>query len=377
MIQGAPSIASRRSSDVIVVGGGVIGLAIALHLARRGVKVTILERGRIGREASLAAAGILAAQADMEQDNPLTPLCLASREMYAELAQDLLSRTGIDIEHSRSGLIYVAMTDREAAEIDARHFWQRMSNLAIESLAPREILSMEPSLNGDLAAGLHFPDEASVNTARLLTALERACVDEGVTIVTGAQVLSVCADDAGVTGLTTSTEEWSAGSVVIAAGCWSGTISTPLGCEPVIQPCRGQIIVTESPTPPLGRVIFSTGAYLVPRRDGTVLHGSTVEFVGYDTSVTLGGIQKITAGSLSISSTLGSRPIVDIWSGLRPHYSTRDILVGPAGIEGLYYATGHFRNGILLAPITAALISESIVTGIMPGMLAKLGGHST
>lgn len=360
------------SSDVVIVGGGVIGLALAYQLSRQNMSVTVLEKAQIGQEASSAAAGILAAQVDMDEANPLTELAISSRNGYPEFVRELTSETGIDVEFSKSGLIYVAISEEEERALQERHQWQIHSALPVKKLSGQEILRLENRLHDRLRSGLLFPEEAYVDNVNLVEALRVACARCKVRLMTGCHVDSLAGDAVKVTGVGSTLGFWPTGNVVIAAGSWSSLIDTHLPGPPSIKPSRGQMIAVKTQSPFFTHIIYSSHVYFVPRKDGRLLLGSTVEWVGFEKSVTLGGVHQIISRAMAISPSIGVTFLVHCWSGLRPYYEEANGLpiLGKTDLKGLYFATGHFRNGILLAPITAKLMTELIVTGSTPKLLA-------
>jgi len=349
------------SSDVVIIGGGVIGLSLAYQLALEGVSVTVLERGQIGQEASSAGAGILAPQAEMEEMSPLTELCLASKNLYSNFVHQLVSKTGIDIEFSQAGLLYAAFSGEEHAELEGRYRWQSALGLSIQKLTPSEALGVEKNLSSSVFSALFFPEEAHVDNIKLMEALRVACVQMEVRLVAGCQGISIRADGQRVSGVEGTSGLWLTRKAVIAAGSWSGMITTPLSYKLPIKPARGQMIAVKSSAPFLRRPVYSHRGYLVPRNDGRIFLGTTVEWAGYDKSVTVEGMQHILSAGVEIFPGIKSFPISSYWAGFRPHCEDGNPVLGATDAEGLYIATGHFRNGLLLAPITAKLLTDLII----------------
>jgi len=351
------------SSDVVVIGGGLIGLALAYQLALQRLSVTLLEKGQIGQEASAAGAGILSPQAEMEEMNPLTELCLSGRDMFADFIQEIISRTGVDVEFSVSGLLYVALSEEAEKQLEERYHWQSACGLPCQKLSRPAALELENRLNPEVLSALFFPKEAYVDNVRLLEALRVACVQLRVHLVTGCQATTLKTEGSKVVGVYTNLGLWPARKVIIAAGSWSSLVGTSLPYAIPIRPARGQMVVMKAPAPILEHVVYSSRGYLVPRKDGRVLSGSTVELVGYDKSVTLEGLHQILAGALGLVPALKLSTFLTCWAGLRPYCEDGLPVLGATDIEGLYFATGHFRNGLLLAPITAKLMTELVLSG--------------
>lgn len=354
--------------DLLIIGGGVIGCSIAWHAARRGLHVQLIERGEIGREAVYAAGGMLAPLAEADRDDHFLRLCRRSRELYEDFAASLAEATSIDVEYRTEGTLYLSLDQHDDEELESRYQWQSAAGLNIERLTADQILAVEPSLNAAVRWGLRFPDDHQVNNRRLIRALHVAALAAGVEIVTQTAVLNLLitesADGPVVNGVVTDRGRVEASRVVLAAGCWSGQL---LATSPVL-PVRGQMISVEMPAPPLRHVIYSRRGYLVPRLDGTMIAGSTTELAGYDRRTTAGGMATIIANSAEIMPSFASQPIVETWAGLRPRVDDQLPVLGPdPTIKGLFHATGHYRNGILLAPLTGQLIAD-LITGKAPAI---------
>jgi glycine oxidase len=354
---------NNTSSDVVIVGGGVIGLSLAYQLASEGASVTVLERGQIGQEASTAGAGILSPQAEMEESSALTELCLASRNLYKGFVDGLVAKTGIDIEFSQTGLLYVGFCEQAEQELERRCHWQKELGLPIQKLSPSEAFQLEKNLAPNVSTALFFPEEAHLDNVKLMEALRVACTQMAVRLATGCQGIAVESDGQRVRGIESTSGFWSTGTVIIAAGSWSGMVTTPLLYPVPIRPARGQMVAVTSPVPFLSRPIYSHRGYLVPRKDGRILLGSTVEWAGYNKSVTVDGLRQILSAAVEIFPGIRTLPFSGCWAGFRPHCEDGNPVLGATEIPGLFFATGHFRNGLLLAPITARLLSDIIMKG--------------
>lgn len=371
----------RTAADAVVVGGGVIGLCVARSLVRRGVRrVILIERERPGAEASWAAAGMLAAQVEADRADAFLELALASRALYTAFAADLLEETGIDIELERTGTLYVGFTEEDEREIEARYRWQREAGLSVEALSVEEARRLEPGLSPHARRALRFPLDAQVENRLLVSALTRSVERRGVRLMTGTNVESLVTSAGRITGVNTQRGTISAPLVVLAAGAWVSLIQTAGGNggnadlpRPLrVEPVRGQMLCFEAEARPFAHVIYSPRGYLVPRMDGRILAGSTTELAGFEKCVTGGGIHIITRHALEIAPLVEGLKLLDAWAGLRPRTVGADewpLIGGCAEIAGLYYATGHYRNGILLAPITGELLAEEITTGARPRLL--------
>jgi glycine oxidase len=359
-----------QTADVVIIGGGVIGLTVARALVQRGVRdVCVVERSALGTEASFAAGGILAPQAEANGRDQFFELACRSRELYPEFAAALREETGVDVELDATGTLYVAFTDEDLSEIEKRYEWQSKAGLAVEKLTAAQARELEPCIAETVRGALRFPQDVQVENRRLLNALVNSADKSGVNVATETNVESICVESRRITGVRTSRGTINCEKVVIAAGTWSSTIEHAR--TPKIEPVRGQMICFDAKPQLTRHVIYSPRGYLVPRHDGRLLAGSTSENAGFTKQVTAGGIYHILTNANEISPTISTLPIVDTWSGLRPRAADGLPVLGPCDeIDGLFYATGHYRNGILLAPVTGELIAEAVVAGRISPLLA-------
>ena len=364
---------TSETADVAIIGGGVIGLAVARALALRGVRdVLLLERGSLGAESSSAAAGMLAPQAEANRAHEFFYLTCRSRDMYPAFAAALLDETGIDIELETTGTLYLAFTEADADELEQRYEWQKNAGLPIEKLSGAAARKVEPSICENVRAALKFPLDTQVENRRLISALAASNERLGVRLQTGTAVASLKIEHGRVTGIETSRGFISTDRTVIAGGAWSSLLGASDVALPNlrIKPVRGQMLSFEANPQLCGHVIYSPRGYIVPRRDGRLLAGSTTEQAGFEKRVTAAGVHSILSAALEISQQIASLPMTDSWAGLRPRAADTLPVLGPcAEIEGVFYATGHYRNGILLAPITGDLIAQAIVEKVFPPAL--------
>jgi glycine oxidase len=348
------SPATHRSPDGVVIGAGAIGCALAWRLAQRGLLTWVVDPGPPGGEATGASAGILAPQIESHGAGPLLTLQLASRERYPALIAELTTATGMDVGYRRSGGLLVAGPD-EVAGLEQRATWQRALGLHLERLSPADGRVHEPAL-GEHAAALRFADEAQVEPQRLVRALERAARAAGAEFVHG-RALRVLHQAGAVSGVVLGDGSGerivATPRVVVAAGSWSSLVEGALLPPPAVYPVRGQIVEVETHALHLRHVVFGYGGYLVPRPDGRVLLGSTEERTGYQKEVTVAGVTAVLQTAQRLVPAIAGAAILRTWSGLRPCTGDRLPFLGPTPIAGLHLATGHFRNGILLCPITA------------------------
>jgi glycine oxidase len=360
--------------DAVIVGGGVIGCSIAWRLGQAGLRVIVVERGSIGGEASWAAGGILSPLAEADDPDDFFHLCAASRALYPDFVGELREASGMDIEYRTDGTIYLALTNEDEEELENRWRWQHGIGLNVKRLKAACVHKIEPVISDRLRWALKFPDDHQIDNRRLIRALETACRRVGVAFLTHTEVISLSHDGKQVRGVFTPQNELKAKTVIVAAGAWSTLIGArrdepELARSFSIDPIRGQMLAIEMADRPLNHIVYSRRAYLIPRHSGYVIAGSTVEEAGYDARVTAGGIGSIIQRALEIAPPLADRVIVETWAGLRPKVNRacfRDqwpVLGEDEVISGLIYATGHYRNGILLTPITARAISELVLRG--------------
>jgi glycine oxidase len=353
----------KNTADVAIIGGGVIGLAIARALAQRGVRdVLIVERANLGAEASSAAAGMLAPQAEADSADDFFRLCCQSRDLYPTFAGTLNEETGIDIELETSGTLYLAFTEKDERELAERFEWQARAGLEVERLSAGSVRMIESSISADVRAALRFPLDTQVENRRLISALAAANEALGVGVLTGVSVESLNLKRNRVAGIETSRGFIACEKVVIAGGAWTTQILNEALPNPHIEPVRGQMVSFDA-TPQIARhVIYTPRGYIVPRRDGRLLAGSTSEHAGFDKRVTAAGVHSIVTSALEISPSIAALPLTSSWAGLRPRAADGLPVLGPcAEIAGVFYATGHYRNGILLTPITGELLARAIV----------------
>ncbi|HEX9630313.1 MAG TPA: glycine oxidase ThiO, partial [Pyrinomonadaceae bacterium] len=285
-----------------------------------------------------------------------------SRDMYPAFAQSLNEETGIDIELETSGTLYLAFTEEDERELEKRYEWQTNAGLEVERLSADLAKLFEPSISDDVRAALRFPLDTQVENRRLISALAAANEALDVRMLTGVSVESLNIKRNRVAGIETSRGFIACERVVIASGAWTTQILNQALPNPHIEPVRGQMVSFEA-TPQIARhVIYSARGYIVPRRDGRLLAGSTTEYAGFDKRVTAAGVQSIVTSALEISPRIAALPLASSWAGLRPRAADGLPVLGPcAEIAGVFYATGHYRNGILLTPITAELLAGAIV----------------
>ena len=350
------------SADVVIVGGGVIGCAVARRAALGGRSVVVVERATPGAEASRAAAGMLSPLAEAREAGPFLDLLLRARAAYPSFVSALADEAGMDVPYADAGTLFLSLRAEDDAELEERFAWQRAGGLCVERLTADEARALEPALSPALRFALRFPGDHAVDNRALSAALWTAAEQAGAAFRLGADAVSVIRDGTRAIGVELSNgDRIAADTVVLAGGCWSGQLRglpRPLPVEPV----HGQLLSIEAAPPLFRHVVDSPRCYLVPRPEGRVIAGATVETVGYRKAVTPWGVRRLLEGALEIAPALEHAPLAETWSGLRP--GTPDglpILGRDPDAPNLVYATGHFRNGILLAPLTGEAIGGMLL----------------
>src|SRR5512140_363033 len=346
--------------DVAIVGAGIQGSSVALRLAQAGRKVAVLERAVPGAEASSAAGGILSPGVEAVEPGPFLALCRASLERYPAFAAEVERASGMSVGYRALGTLEAALDDAHAKVLAARAERLLRHRIAVEVLDDAAARALEPALSPEARGALFFPDEASLDPRLLARAVYVAAARAGATFVTG-QVKRIVVEGGRAAGVDHDRGRIDAGAVVLAAGSWSLLVEghgLPAGA---VRPVRGQVVILDTRPPLLSRVIFSGHGYVVPRADGRVLVGSTMEEVGFEKAVTAGGLRHVLDVALGIAPALERAPVVETWSNFRPASPDGEPILGAGTVPGLFYATGHTRNGILLAPVTADAIAAAVL----------------
>ena len=352
-----------QSAEVVIVGGGAIGCSIAYHLARAKVDVLLLERGQVGREASWASAGILT-HGDPSSRKPRQQLAAQSRAMFAPLCDELRELTGVDPEYRASGGLRLFFSEEEISQ--GRHWHERsvVSGIRAEFLQSSELQQLEPVVSSSAVAGLHFLDDGSVRNPRWVRALSLGAQKLGASVIEALPVIGFESRGDRVQAAVTPAGRIKGEHFVLAAGAWSNRLGESLGINLPVFPSRGQIVLLESVARKIERVIHANGCYLVPRSDGKVIVGATVESVGYNKSTSAEGIQELLDWALDVAPGLKDMAFVRCWSGLRPASRRGGPFLGQVeGFDNVVVATAHNRNGILLSAVTGRLIAELISAG--------------
>jgi glycine oxidase len=345
--------------DVLVVGGGVVGASVAYHAAVAGAKVALLERDCLAAHASSAAAGMLLPLGEARTKGPFLSFGLRSLTRFPALVEKLREHTGIDPEYEASGALHLAHSADQAQRL-----CDKARDLGVPELVWLDAAALRaraPYLARDLHGALWSPREAHVQSGRLALAFARAASALGARIETGVEVTGLLQQAGCVRGVETLRGLRRAGAVVLCTGAWSARCAGWLpGAWPLpVEPAAGQVLALERPASGLREILAAGPTYLVPKRDARLLVGATQDRVGFDHRVTAAGLAQLLAGALALLPSLATCAFHGAWSGLRPATPDGLPIVGPLpGVSGLFVATGHFRNGILLAPITGELIAD-------------------
>jgi glycine oxidase len=356
--------------DVIVVGGGLIGSSIAFELASEKLRVVLLDRQEPGREASWAAAGMLSPGPDSPESSPLVALGKESLRLYPKFISAVEEASGISTDFTRNGTFEVFTGPQGEASRDEMVGEFRRLGIATEAMSQQQAREHEPSLGEQVGAIAWLPQEATVDPRLLVEAALAAAKQRGTEIRPDCAVNSLLYEGGSCVGVIADGRKITAKQVVVAAGSFCGSIEDGtretdrrLRHYAPVHPVRGQMLALRSVNVQLKKVLRSQHGYLVPRRDGRIIAGSTLEDAGFVKQMTPQGVRQILDAALELAPGLADAKIVEEWSGLRPGTPDHLPIIGPTDVEGLWLATGHYRNGILLAPATAKIMRDWIVQG--------------
>jgi glycine oxidase len=350
---------TSKRFDVAIAGGGVIGGSVALELARSGLRVAVFDRQQPGQEASWASAGIISPAPENPGMIITVELAKRSAALYPEFVALVEEISGQSTGYRRKGTLEAIFSHDAKEELSTIIALHHGLGLKAEPLRAEDARELEPALSDELEAAVLRPDEASIDNRLLTAAVFEAARRSGAEIFPASRVKGIWREGARCRGLLLENENVEAQWTVIAAGCFSGTIEGISAYAPV-KPAKGQMIALRADDLEIERVLWSEKIYLVPRNDGRILAGATVEYVGFDKRVTAGGIEKVLTAAIELAPGLKDARIEETWAGLRPDSADHLPILGPTDLEGLVMATGHFRSGILLTPVTARLIREWI-----------------
>ncbi len=356
---------TNNRPSVAIIGAGVVGLGIAWRLAGRAA-VTVFDRGKAGSGASHAAAGMLAACCEAEPgEEALIALGRESQARWPAFAEELLRTSGIDVELRREGILHLALTADDQAEIAQRLEFHRRLDLPLEWLSAAATRAREPHLAGKIAGALFSPEDHQVDNRKLVQALRVAAEAAGATICEHRPVKEIVVQGGRAKGVLLQDQTVAAADIVVlAAGAWSrGIAGLPPDGRPPVRPLKGQMLTLrmDAAAPLISHVVWAPGAYMVPRRDGRLIVGATVEEKGFDETITAGGVLALLEAAWRAVPAVEELPIEEMCVGHRPGSRDDAPILGRGPLEGLFYATGHHRNGILLAPVTADAMARLIL----------------
>lgn len=347
-----------EKADVIIVGAGIFGLLTARELKKAGLDVLLLDSGQPGREASRASAGILSPLYPWRVPAPVQALANWSQQYYPVLADDLRRETGLDPELTNSGMLVFDENEQQVALA-----WARYSARPLDYLDPTQLEACEPGLAGSLARHAVFlPTVAHIHSSRLMRALTESTYGNGIPIREETPVEEIRIKGGKVAGVRTPLGDFDAERVIVSAGAWSGKLLAESGLKLDIRPVRGQIIQFDGPPGLLSRILLAEAKYILPRRSGRLVVGSTLEEAGFDKGTTEEGLEELRAAAVKLLPALESLPVQRQWAGLRP--ATQDDLpyIGlHPDVEGLYLNAGHFRHGMTTAPASARLLADMLL----------------
>ena len=361
---------------VVVIGAGVCGLGIAWRLAQAGCAVDIFERGEAGHGATWAAAGMLAAGAEAEPgEQRLLELTRISLTAWPAFAREVEAASGLTIDYRDQGTLVVALTQDDVEQLRFTYEFQRDLGIDLQWLTGAEARTREPHLRAGIAAAVYSPGDHQVDNRKLALALKQAALRAGATLREQCPVASLAIEGGRIRGVHLADGVFfDADAVVLATGPWAREIGgLPEADLPPVRPVKGQMLALQmDPAAPLlSHVLWAPKTYLVPRVDGRLLIGATVEEQGFDESLTAGGLLALLEGAWRVLPGIEELPIAETWVGFRPTSRDDAPILGPTAVAGLALATGHHRNGILLAPVTAEAVAACVLDGELPAAAAQ------
>jgi len=355
-------------TNTLIIGGGIIGLLTARELAIAGQSVIILEKNtHAGMESSWAGGGILCPLYPWRYPDAVTELAVIGHKDYPKLAADLLESTGIDSEYVRSGHLVLDLDEFDQAKSWAKTFSKKITlerkSKFLQRVGRRELSLIEPELSENYAAALWMPVIGQIRNPRLVKALIQDLSQRGVKIIPDAEVKAIHSKNGQVLYIETSNSRWSADDYLVAAGAWSASLLADTGLSLAVEPVRGQMILFKTGPGRLRRIILNNSKYLIPRRDGHILAGSTLEYVGFEKKTTDSAYHDLRSAAVGIAPFLENMPVVSHWAGLRPGSSNGVPTIGRhPNLENLVICSGHFRNGVILG-LGSARVAAGLLTG--------------
>jgi glycine oxidase len=363
----------KSATDVVIVGGGVIGCAIAYYLCKMGTDVIVLDQGEIGAEASSAAAGLLAPLGSLSGPGPFADLLLASWTLFPTLVSELEDASGISLEYEQTGALRIVRNTKHIPKLGKRmKEWQPLG-LEMHWLTGDEARQREPLLAPDVCAAIYAPEEGQIKAPQVVKAFAQAATNHGAILYSHQKITAIQRYLSRVTGISTAQgETLSCNQLIIAAGAWTARCGEWLNLSIPVTPQRGQILSLHQPSggAPLQHIIFGEAAYLAPKADDTILVGATKEEVGFDKQITAGGVAWLLSTAIRLTPALENSAIEQVWAGLRPKTPDNQPILGAApNWENVTLAVGHGSVGIMLSAITGKTIAELVTTGQTPALI--------
>lgn len=350
-----------NNQNILIIGGGIIGFSIAFELAKKGTLSTIIDKGSSLSEASTAAAGMLGAHVELHQPGAFYELCKKSHALYKDWTDTLYEVSQISAQYINRGIVRVAFTDEDERELKSRLSWIGED---VRWLSSTEIRQIEPTISEEIRGGLWFQDDHQVHVHHLAQSLRSSVLKLGCTIMESTPALSLIQEKGRIVGAKTSNGSIFADQTIITAGAWSTELLSSIDLHLPVHPIKGQCYSIRPEFPIIQNTVFTKGCYIVPKQDGSLLIGATQETVGFDKKVTISAIASIHEIAERLLPSIHSAELLSTWAGLRPATPDELPYMGTiTGFEGLVIATGHFRNGILLAPITGEIVSDLVLNG--------------
>jgi glycine oxidase len=347
---------------IIILGGGIIGLASAFECKRRGYEVVLLEKVGCGGQASGAAAGMLAPYSEIGEDpDDFFRLCLASLNLYPKWQQDVKDVSGLDFEFTNSGSLHCVYHEADLLALETRQSWQEDFGAKAEIIKGDKLFELEPELSRDIIAAMHYPQESHVYTPDYVKALEEACRVLGVEIYDHLEEVKLISWQENIELEAKNGERFSGDHLVISNGAWAKELEETLDMNIPVYPIRGQICAYEMPVGKVKHIIYTSQGYLVPKANGTLANGASEDIAGFNTTVTEKGIRRLTNWNKNVLPYLTNEIPFHTWAGLRPATQDGYPLIGKLkAAPHVIFATGHYRNGILLSPVTGHIVADLI-----------------
>lgn len=345
--------------DILIIGGGIIGMLTARELSLAGARVTLIEKNQTGQESSWAGGGILSPLYPWRYPKPVTSLATWSQHHYPQLAEDLFAETDIDPQWIQSGLLILDKLSVEEQHEAIR--WANTSNNKLEFLVNTDINKTEPGLNSKHTQCIHLPDIAQVRNPRIVKALKKSLVQRGVGIIENTEVTHIDIKDKRISGVKTTQDQYTAEHIIVSCGAWSSKLLADIQVKLAVKPIRGQMILAKAQPGQISNIILDNNRYIIPRRDGRVLIGSTLEDVGFDKSTTQEAQDSLWQTATELVPLLNAVEIEHHWAGLRPGTQQGiPYICEHPDIKGLFINAGHFRNGVILGLASARLMTDII-----------------